>query len=263
MKLAAGLLIVLALVVGVVPAYTDCQSQGRALALANGNTVPMKCHWSGLAELSLAVPLGLVGVSTAFSKRKESRRMLAILGMALGALVIAVPTVLIGVCAQCGHDLQFGHAAHADPGGRAGDGDQPGLWDPERARARGPGMNFFRLSLKNIQGSSFRSGVVLLCALIVAALSLSILLVGRGAEDSLRLAYARMGADIVVVPQGAEFEVENALLMGEPARVWMPEENLSKIAAIPGVAAVSPQIYLSTDGGRALLRGAGDVRRGL
>ena len=100
MKLAAGLLIVLALVVGVVPAFTDCQSQGRALALANGNTVPMKCHWSGLAELSLAVPLGLVGVSTAFSKRKESRRMLAILGMLLGALVIAVPTVLIGVCAN-------------------------------------------------------------------------------------------------------------------------------------------------------------------
>ena len=98
MKLAAGLLIVLALVVGVVPAYTDCQSQGRALALANGNTVPMKCHWSGVAELSLAVPLGLVGVSTAFSKRKETRRMLAILGMALGAVVIAVPTVLIGVC---------------------------------------------------------------------------------------------------------------------------------------------------------------------
>ena len=98
MKLAAGLLIVLALVVGVVPAFTDCQSQGRALALANGNTVPMKCHWTGLAELSLAVPLGLVGGATAFGRRKETRRMLAILGMVLGALVISVPTLLIGVC---------------------------------------------------------------------------------------------------------------------------------------------------------------------
>ena len=107
-------------------------------------------------------------------------------------------------------------------------------------------MNFFRLSLKNIQGSSFRSWVVFLCALIVAALSLSILLVGRGAEDSLRLAYERMGADIVVVPQGAESEVESALLMGEPAQVWMPAENLTKIAGIPGVAGAAPQIYLST-----------------
>src|SRR4030042_7055189 len=98
-------------------------------------------------------------------------------------------------------------------------------------------MNFLRLSLKNIQGSSFRSAVVFLCALIVAALSLSILLISRGAEDSLRLAYERMGADIIVVPRGAESKVENALLMGEPAAVWMPEENLKKVASIPGVGA--------------------------
>lgn len=107
-------------------------------------------------------------------------------------------------------------------------------------------MNFFRLSLRNIQGSSFRSWVVFLCALVVAALALSILMVSRGAEDSLRLAYERMGADIVVVPRGAESKVENALLMGEPAAVWMPEANLKKVAAVPGVANVTPQIYLST-----------------
>lgn len=100
MRLAAVLLVVLALVVGVVPAFTDCQSQGRALTLANGNTVPMKCHWSGIAELSLAIPLGLVGGATAFSKRKETLRMLAILGIVLGGVIMAVPTVLIGVCAN-------------------------------------------------------------------------------------------------------------------------------------------------------------------
>jgi putative ABC transport system permease protein len=68
----------------------------------------------------------------------------------------------------------------------------------------------------------------------------------RGAERSLRLANERLGADIVVVPQGTEGKVESALLMGQPTTVWMPQENVSKIAAIPGVAAVSPQLYLST-----------------
>jgi putative ABC transport system permease protein len=34
--------------------------------------------------------------------------------------------------------------------------------------------------------------------------------------------------------------------MGNPTEVWMPQGNLEKIAAIPGVAAVSPQLYLST-----------------
>ena len=45
-KILAGLIIVLALVIGIVPQFTDCQSHGRAIALANGTTVPMKCHWT-------------------------------------------------------------------------------------------------------------------------------------------------------------------------------------------------------------------------
>ena len=40
--------------------------------------------------------------------------------------------------------------------------------------------------------------------------------------------------------------MESALLMGVPARFWMPQNNLDQIAAIPGVEAVSPQLYLDT-----------------
>ena len=36
----------LALVIGIVPFLTDCQSQGRALTLQTGRTIPMKCHWT-------------------------------------------------------------------------------------------------------------------------------------------------------------------------------------------------------------------------
>ena len=68
----------------------------------------------------------------------------------------------------------------------------------------------------------------------------------RGAETSLRLTIDRLGADIVVVPEGSEAKIESALLMGVPARFWMPEDNLNKIAAIPGVDVVSPQLYLAT-----------------
>jgi len=64
--------------------------------------------------------------------------------------------------------------------------------------------------------------------------SLSAVMIIRGAEDSLRLALNRLGADIIVVPEGAETKVETALLMGKPVKVWMPQENLDKIARIPG-----------------------------
>ena len=59
-------------------------------------------------------------------------------------------------------------------------------------------MNLTRLALKNITGSRFRSWVVALCALLVAAFVLSTTLIIRGAENSLRLANERLGADVIV-----------------------------------------------------------------
>jgi hypothetical protein len=97
-KVLAACIIILALVIGIVPQFTDCQSQGKALTLANGKTVPMKCHWTAEAEIALATPLLGVGIVMAISKRKESRRILAGLGVLLGVFVILLPTVLIGVC---------------------------------------------------------------------------------------------------------------------------------------------------------------------
>ena len=100
MKIAAIAIVILALVIGIVPQFTDCQSQGRAITLQNGKTVPMKCHWTAIAEIAMAVPLAGVGAVTAVSKRKESRRILAGLGAVLGIFVILLPTYLIGVCAS-------------------------------------------------------------------------------------------------------------------------------------------------------------------
>ena len=48
-------------------------------------------------------------------------------------------------------------------------------------------MNLTQLARKNIACSAFRSWVVALCALLVAALALGTTLLLRGAETSLRL----------------------------------------------------------------------------
>ena len=107
-------------------------------------------------------------------------------------------------------------------------------------------MTQVSLTRRNLAGNAFRSWTVFLCALVVAGLTLSATLILRGAESSLRLALKRLGADIVVVPQGAEAKVETALLMGTPATAWMPAEHARKVAAAPGVAAASPQMYLAS-----------------
>lgn len=100
MKITAVLMIALALVIGIVPQFTDCESQGRQLTLENGRTVSMKCHWSGQAELALAAPLLLTGSLLGFTRKREALRNLSLVSGVLGVFVIALPTALIGVCAN-------------------------------------------------------------------------------------------------------------------------------------------------------------------
>jgi hypothetical protein len=101
MKKVLGVsLIVMALVIGIVPLFTDCQSQGKAMVLQNGMTAPMKCYWTAIAEIGIAIPLGLVGLANLLSRRKESSAGMGVVGLSLGALAVAFPTALIGVCAN-------------------------------------------------------------------------------------------------------------------------------------------------------------------
>jgi putative ABC transport system permease protein len=111
-------------------------------------------------------------------------------------------------------------------------------------------MRFIALAWKNANGNAFRSVTVFVCAALMAGFAVSTTIVIGGAQTSLGLALERLGADIIVVPAGTEHSMENAFLMGVPVAAWMPRRNLERVAAIPGVVAVSPQVYLST------LRGA-------
>jgi hypothetical protein len=99
-KIMGGLLIFLGLVIAIVPVFTDCLSQGRALTSTTGMIVPMKCHWTAVASIGVGIILGLVGIFSLFCKRNETFRTLSGIGGATGASVITFPTVLIGVCAN-------------------------------------------------------------------------------------------------------------------------------------------------------------------
>ncbi len=98
MKAIGVLVMVLALVGGILPQFTDCASQGRALTLADGRQIPMKCTWTARAEAAVAAPLLATGLFMTTSRRKEMHRILGLMGIILGAAVILLPTSLIGVC---------------------------------------------------------------------------------------------------------------------------------------------------------------------
>ncbi len=102
-KFLGVFLVVLALATAVTPHYTDCLSQRLQTTNAMGQKTPMKCHWSANAEIALGIPLGVVGVMSIFSRRKESLRNLSLGALAIGVMVALIPTKLIGVCPTASH----------------------------------------------------------------------------------------------------------------------------------------------------------------
>ena len=107
MRIFGVVIVACALLIAGVAQLYNCQQDGKAIQLrdAQGNptrTVPMKCYWTAEAELVTGGSLLLIGGMMALRKRKlaqeEDRRNLAVLGTALGAFTILLPTVLIGVC---------------------------------------------------------------------------------------------------------------------------------------------------------------------
>jgi putative ABC transport system permease protein len=107
-------------------------------------------------------------------------------------------------------------------------------------------MNVARLIYRDITRNAFRSDMVFGCAVLLSALPFGVTVITEGSRAGLQLVLERLGADLLVVPQGAEVKVETALLTGKPTSVWMPRENLEKVARAPGVARTTPQLHLAT-----------------
>ena len=71
---------------------------GKLLELANGNQVPMKCHWAGQAAIAISVII-LVTAIMALLAKKEFKGLMVVNAVA-AVLLFLVFTSLIGVCAS-------------------------------------------------------------------------------------------------------------------------------------------------------------------
>ncbi|MGQ9554917.1 MAG: FtsX-like permease family protein [Anaerolineae bacterium] len=112
-------------------------------------------------------------------------------------------------------------------------------------------MSLGRLAWQNIIGSLFRSSVVFLCSALMAGFALASTLLIREAQARLHLSLQRLGADVILISRGINTDlIEGARLITTPSKSWLPWSALAAAAAVPGVEAVSPQLFLATiDGG--------------
>jgi putative ABC transport system permease protein len=107
-------------------------------------------------------------------------------------------------------------------------------------------VSIFKLAWRNIQNNAFRSTILSICIMMIAGMLTFVMLIVHGINESLRFGTDRLGADILVLPEGTEAKVQTALFMGATVDAWMPRENVERIRDFPGVKMVSPQLYLAS-----------------
>jgi len=103
-----------------------------------------------------------------------------------------------------------------------------------------------RLVWFNLLRKPGRTIAVLLAVALAAGILYAGAMIGIGVRQALAIGTARLGADLVVVPQGAVAGTHTALVVGEPVAFYMEGSVADRVAAMPGVAAASPQVYVET-----------------
>jgi hypothetical protein len=90
-------IVLLGLFVVLVPAviFPTCETQ---IETAAGGTVPMRCFWSGRAEIGIGALIAASGLLMLAFRPALVRAGIAVATALLGVLGILIPTVLIGGC---------------------------------------------------------------------------------------------------------------------------------------------------------------------
>lgn len=104
----------------------------------------------------------------------------------------------------------------------------------------------FNLILENYLRNPFRSiGLSLLIALLASVLLVGGLL-SLSLSKGLERLSSRLGADVIVVPQGSEINDQTVLLHGDTKYAYLPQGSLEFIRGLSGVESATPQYFLTS-----------------
>lgn len=109
-------------------------------------------------------------------------------------------------------------------------------------------MNLKRLATINLRMNMGRTvGLCVLVALLAFSMFGGTLLVSS-LRNGLSSLEARLGADIIVVPDQAKskYDLEQIIVDGVPGHFYMDRSYIDQVAAVEGVEKVSPQYFLAT-----------------
>ena len=104
-------------------------------------------------------------------------------------------------------------------------------------------MGLARRNIRNKPGRAY--GLMALTAILCFVLFLSSFLI-LSLKNGIHSLSGRMGADLIVVPEGYDSKITGAILRGEPNSFFFDQSVAERVRALPGVEEASPQIFLAT-----------------
>ncbi|MDR2633817.1 MAG: ABC transporter permease [Treponema sp.] len=107
-------------------------------------------------------------------------------------------------------------------------------------------LSLFEIARTNLYARPFRSLCIFTLVAILGFVLFGGSLIGLSLLKGVDSMAKRLGADLLIVPQGYDKTLEGILLRSEGGSFYMDEAWVRKIAAIDGVHGVSPQLFISS-----------------
>lgn len=102
------------------------------------------------------------------------------------------------------------------------------------------------LALRNVSRKPLRTAILMVAIGLLVFMLIFALSFVRRVNSSIDLTSQRLGADLLILPQGTRGLAEEVLLESNAKSFYMDKALIERVRAIEGVAALSPQTYLVT-----------------
>lgn len=113
------------------------------------------------------------------------------------------------------------------------------------ARLRNLGL-FLRLAIQNLGRRKARAFLIVLSVAISSGAVFLGAVLMLSIQHSMGVGFTRLGADLLVVPQGALTNITAALLTAEPTDQTLDRSIVDELAKVKGVQRIAPQLILRT-----------------
>lgn len=98
-----------------------------------------------------------------------------------------------------------------------------------------------RVAAQNVARRRLRAALLGVAVMLGVGVGFAAFVTGWALRDGIATSLARMGADLVVVPQGTLVNITSSLLTVQPTEETLPAGLADSLTAVPGIAQAAPQ----------------------